>query len=78
LITGKLSAWFADRSFGFLRSPETERDTFVHLTELRKAGVERPVCGEEYRYIIEEDVRTRRLRAVDLELVISQTGGEAG
>lgn len=50
---GTLVRWTDDRGFGFIRPDDAQSsDVFVHIRELKRAGVEDPIEGDAYEYAI--------------------------
>lgn len=67
---GRLVYWNAERGFGFLRDDAAPgASTFVHVSELEKAGVHLVSKGQVFAYRVGADHRSGRERAVDLEPV---------
>jgi hypothetical protein len=41
---GKLKMWNADRGFGFIKDDAGGPDMFLHINELKSAGIDSPKC----------------------------------
>ena len=65
---GTLTTWNSDRGFGFINPDDISRGTghiFVHLYELRRAGITKPQAGEAVAYEIGE--RNGKPSAINIE-----------
>ena len=64
-----------ERGFAFLKSDQPPFDsTFVHFSELQKAGVNDPLVGMAFAYSIVRDNVTGKSKAVDCEWMQSAVG----
>ena len=59
-----------DRGFGFIGRDDNAPDVFVHISELRRAGVDRLDVGQRVSFDIETQ-RDGRLRAAGVRVVAS-------
>jgi CspA family cold shock protein len=66
---GKLRSFIEKNAYGFLRAEDGSGDTFVHLTELEKAGVEDFSVGQKMKYKICINSKTEKTFATELELL---------
>jgi cold shock CspA family protein len=65
---GTLTTWKADRGFGFISPDDISRGSgpvFVHLYELRRAGITKPQAGDAVAYEVGE--RNGKPCAIDIE-----------
>jgi cold shock CspA family protein len=69
MIRGQLRCFFIDRGYGFVESDELDRAVFLHASDLERGGISRIVVGDEVEFLVEEDVQTKKRRAVDLKLL---------
>jgi CspA family cold shock protein len=63
--TGELVKWWADRGFGFIAPDRADNDVFVSADAFDHAGIEAPVSGERFSFVVDTD-RHGRPRATDL------------
>ena len=48
--------WFNNKKgYGFIKTPENEKDIFVHITEIQKYGLDKITEGQELSYDIVPD-----------------------
>ena len=66
---GTLFSWFADRGYGFLEPEDSgSRDRFfVHVTEMHRAGIKRPIVGTPFEW--ETSQRNGKALAINVELL---------
>jgi CspA family cold shock protein len=63
--TGELVKWLPDRGFGFFAPDRADNDVFVGAGAFEDAGIEVPVSGERFSFVVDTD-RHGRPRATDL------------
>ena len=57
-----------DRGFAFIKSDQPPfESTFVHVSDLRKAGITNPLVGLALAYSVTSDPVTAKTKAVDVE-----------
>jgi len=66
LKKGRLKRWNDDKGFGFIQPTEGDRDIFVHISALKKAG-HRPRVGDTLVYEVHTDNDGKR-RAVNARI----------
>jgi cold shock CspA family protein len=66
LITGRIQCFFPDRGYGFVESPDLPRAVFVHISDANASGVSSLTPGDTISFICETDIRTGKIRAVDI------------
>ena len=68
-MIGTLINFRADRGYGFISHNDGSRGrTFVHLMQLRKAGIEDPTVGMRLEFDIEQ-LKDDRFAAANLRLL---------
>ena len=50
--SGTVSHWVPDRGFGFVRPDGEDRDTFLHILEVERAGMHPPTKGDRLEFRI--------------------------
>lgn len=60
-LTGTVDMWNSIRAFGFIKLDRGGRDAFVHLDDLRRAGIDRLVRGERLSFELRTDERGKEL-----------------
>ncbi len=69
MYSGKLIRFLDTRGFGFLaldNAVDSDRPTFVHISELIKIGIEFPEVGTSFEYDVAERTDGKQ-RAVNLK-----------
>lgn len=62
--------WFnATKGYGFLKPEDGGGDVFVHVTDVKKAGLSGLVEGQQVEYVLAADARNGKNVATDLCLV---------
>ncbi|WP_246063067.1 cold-shock protein [Paenibacillus ehimensis] len=49
---GTVMRWYSERGFGFIQPDSGGADIFVHISELRRSGIDRLTWGERVSYEI--------------------------
>jgi cold shock CspA family protein len=63
---GTLFSWIGDRGFGFLQPDSGNRErSFVHITEMTRAGIKRPIVGAAFEWEVSE--RNGKPYAINVE-----------
>jgi len=62
--------WFNDqKGFGFIQSEDSERDIFVHISAVNKAGLHTLREGQKVTFDIQNDPKNRKTSAANLKEV---------
>lgn len=61
---GTLYKWVEDKSFGFIKCPVLNKDIFVHYSNLGMPDMPIP---SEVTFILDQDKKSKRLKAVDVK-----------
>lgn len=69
MATGTVKFFNASRGFGFIEPEDGGKDVFVHVTAVEKAGIPPLEEGQKLKYEVQEDERSGKSSAVNLELV---------
>jgi cold shock protein len=72
---GTVKFFDAGRGYGFIKPDGGGRDIFVHITAVEQAGLQSLDEGQRVSYEIEADKRSKRPKAVALQLL---QGGASG
>ncbi|TVR09717.1 MAG: cold-shock protein [Salinarimonadaceae bacterium] len=60
--------WFNDqKGYGFIQPDNGGKDVFVHISAVQRSGMNGLVEGQKISYEIEEDRRTGKSSAVNLQ-----------
>ncbi len=68
-FSGKVKFFDKDRGFGFVTPDSGERDVFVHVSAVQRAGVPYLDEGMLISYATENDTRGRGPQAINLQLL---------
>lgn len=61
--------WFnTEKGYGFIRPDEGARDVFVHITALRRSGIDGLIEGQRVEFELTQD-REGRASAISLRLM---------
>ena len=61
--------WFNNqKGYGFIKTPENEKDIFVHITAIQKSGLDKITEGQELSFAIVPD-RAGRPEAHNLSIL---------
>ena len=66
---GTVKFFNAERGYGFIKPDDGERDIFVHITAVERAGLSSLNEGQRVTYEIEADKKGKGPKAVDLQLL---------
>jgi CspA family cold shock protein len=66
---GTVTRWNADRKFGFIKPSDGSADIFVHLSQLRRLGIESLRRGERLTYKVQIG-RDGKPEAVNIDRVL--------
>src|SRR5947207_7477134 len=65
---GTVKFWKIENGYGFARV-EGERDVFVHISQVQRAGFASLAIGQSIEFHIAPDPKTGKDRAVDVRLI---------
>ena len=65
MATGTVKWFNATKGFGFIHRDGGDKDVFVHVSEVQKAGLQKLTEGQRVAFLEEVD-RTGRSRAIDI------------
>jgi cold shock protein len=63
---GKLKLWNQDRGFGFIKPDDGDSDVFLHISALKRSGIEDVAEGARLSFEVATDKRTGRPAATNL------------
>jgi len=58
-----------DKGYGFIKADDGSGETFVHLSRIQKAGLEKLVGGQKIRYLVKLDELKKKNYATMLSLI---------
>lgn len=64
--TGVIKAYVTDKGYGFLKCDDGGKDVFVHITELRRGGIEDPEVGDRMSFDVDPNPTGKGARAVNV------------
>lgn len=67
--TGTVKFFNTDRGFGFIQPEDGQKDVFVHVTALERAGISGLREGDKVRFETENDARSGKVAVARIELV---------
>ena len=67
MAKGKVKFYNGQKGFGFIQPDDGGKDVFVHATALERAGIRNLVEGQKVSFDIEEDRRTGKVSASNLQ-----------
>jgi cold shock protein len=68
MAKGTVKFYNGQKGFGFIQPDDGGKDVFVHATALERAGIRNLVEGQKVSFDIEEDRRTRKSSATNLQV----------
>jgi CspA family cold shock protein len=77
MASGTVKFFNTSKGFGFIQPNDGGPDVFVHVSALERSGVQALNEGDEVSFQIEEDRRSGKLAAVDLQVTGTGSGGAA-
>ncbi|MFN4009869.1 MAG: cold-shock protein, partial [Pannonibacter sp.] len=75
---GTVKFFKADKGFGFITPDNGEADVFVHISAVERSGFQALDSGQRVSFETEPDRRGKGPKAVDLQLLEGEAGGDAG
>ena len=67
--TGVVKYFLVDKNYGFITADDGRGDTFVYISNVRKAGLEKLVEGQKISYKVKLDKKRNNYKATKLELL---------
>jgi CspA family cold shock protein len=67
--TGVVKYFLVDKNYGFITADDGSGDTFVYISNVRKAGLEKLVEGQKISYKVKLDKKRNNYKATKLELL---------
>ena len=67
--TGVVRFYKVDKGYGFIKADDGSCETFVHLSRIQKAGLEKLVGGQKIRYLVKLDELKKKNYATMLSLI---------
>ena len=67
-MTGVVKFFNTDKGYGFIKPDNGDKDVFVHISAVERAGLAGLNEGDRVSYILEEDRRGRGHKAGDLQV----------
>jgi cold shock CspA family protein len=75
-MIGRIVVWRQERFFGFIRSDQTAKDTFVHGRQLEAGGIKHPREGTWVEFDIGVNERNNMPEAVNLKALPKDEAAE--
>ncbi len=69
MTTGTVKWFNVDKGYGFIQPDDRTEDNFVHISAVRRAGLETLLQGQKVEYELVEGQRGGRMAADNLKLV---------
>jgi cold shock protein len=66
---GRIKLWNGDRGYGFILPDGGGADVFVHISALKRSGIEEVTEGQHLSFEVAVDQRTGRPSATNLQVV---------
>ena len=67
--TGIVRFYNADKNYGFITADDGSGETFVHISRIRKAGLETLASGQKISYLVKLDGLKDKKYATMLSLI---------
>ena len=67
--TGVVRFYNVDKNYGFIKADDGSGETFVHISRIRKAGLEKLVGGQKINYLVKLDGLKDKNYASTLSLI---------
>ena len=67
--TGIVRFYNVDKNYGFIKADDGSGETFVHISRIQKAGLEKLVGGQKIRYLVKLDKIKNKNYASTLSLI---------
>jgi CspA family cold shock protein len=68
IATGKVQFSSMERGYGFIKPDDGGRSVFVHITALERAGLKKPIKGQQVWFDNESDKKARGPKAINLHV----------
>ena len=68
--TGIVRFYNADKNYGFITADDGSGETFVHISRIRKAGLETLASGQKINYLVKLDGLKDKKYATILSLIL--------
>jgi CspA family cold shock protein len=66
---GVVRFYNVDKNYGFIKADDGSGETFVHISRIQKAGLEKLVGGQKIRYLVKLDKIKNKNYASTLSLI---------
>lgn len=66
--TGTVKFFNTDRGFGFIQPENGDKDVFVHVTALERAGISGLREGDKVKFDTENDARSGKVAVARIEM----------
>jgi cold shock protein len=66
---GRLKFWNQDRGFGFIKPDDGDSDVFLHISALKRSGIDDIAEGARLSFEVEADERTGMPSATNIAVV---------
>ena len=67
--TGVVRFYNVDKKYGFIKADDGSGETFVHISRIQKAGLEKLVGGQKIKYLVKLDERRNKNYVSNIELI---------
>ena len=67
--TGVVRFYNVDKNYGFIKADDGSGETFVHISRIQKAGLEKLVGGQKINYLVKLDKVKNKNYASTLSLI---------
>lgn len=67
--TGVVRFYNVDKNYGFIKADDGSDETFVHISRIKKAGLEKLVSGQKINYLVKLDKVKNKNYASTLSLI---------
>lgn len=67
--TGVVTFYNVDKKYGFIKADDGSGETFVHISSIQKAGLEKLVSGQKISYKVKLDKVKNKNYASTLSLI---------
>lgn len=68
--TGEVKFFSEAKNYGFIiPDSKSEKEIFIHISSVERAGLQTLVAGERISYEVVEDYKTKKLKADNIKLI---------